>query len=1282
MALGSAGSTPFGGHAGTVRCVAFGPAMDILGSGGGDGTIRIWDVASGRQRSQLTGHRSDVQSVAFSPRAGILASGGGDGTVRIWDVASGRQRSQLTGHRSDVQSVAFSPDGALLASGGGDGTVRIWDVASGQQRSQLTGHRGDVQSVAFSPDGALLASGGSDGTARLWDAAAARPRGQFLGHTSAVCSVAFSPTGKVVACGRNDGSVQLWDVASRFRREEFVGHQGDVQSVAFSADGDTLATAGADGTVRLWDIATAQERARFAGHAGWVFSVAFGADDATVASGDESAVRLWDVATGQRRRTLTGHTGPVNSVAYRPAGDDVLASGGGDGAIRLWEVSTGFQRAELPGQAGALRSVAFSPDGTILAGGGDDGSVRLWDVARTRERARLAGHTHAVWSAAFSPDGTTLASAGADGVACLWDVGSGAQRSRLLAGTPILSVAFSPDGATVVTGGEDGRLRLWDRASGQPRAEIPGHASPVRAVAFSPDGTILASGSEDSTIGLWDPDTGEQRAQLTGHTALVWSVAFSPDGTVLATGSTDETVCLWDTATGERRAQLFGHTDSVWSVAFSRDGAQLATAGQDRTIRLWNLQTNRQAAGTGFGASRTAGRRLPGVSSDTPSDTDLLGVHKDVETLADLIAAANTRPPLAIAVIGDWGAGKSSVMLQMRNRIDLLAEMSRTNSRVSAFATSVRQVEFNAWHYSDDNVWAGLVSHLFQALAAPGDRAPVVEADDKPDAEEIKSERSKIQSQVDDLKAEQKRLDAELTKAADVPQPTGFLAWLNSPYYAAKIATIALRESMRDISIALPLLLSWAVLGAAAYAVWHFFGGRIGATAVAAAAVAAPATAVIGKFKTGHDKLMRFAENQRKELEEEKAAADKKVRGLQEQLLVVDAVARLGEFLDDRGKPSAYREYQGLPGQIHGDLMQLSEALDKAREQWIEDGAVEQPPLERIVLYIDDLDRCRPRRVVEVLEAVHLMLAFQLFVVVVAVDARWLIRSLEQHHQDLFRTAGEEPLGGSNDDSAGWVTPIDYLDKIFQIPYVLVPPTPKATADYLRALVPETPPAELPDSGETTPDLARTQADEAGDRGAGGATPTGYSGAKGQPDPGQSIPEGESAEASRRDASVVPNVNPPGLILSPVEVDFMARLGILTRTPRAAKRMVNLYRLVRIGIPDDELPDFVSDEKGGNYKAVQILLGILTGYPTLAHRIFQRLLAASAGDELMRVLSATELDHADQAALTRLKSDLGAINEDTPLSAKVGDYQRWCPVLARHSFHTRDLARQQFGLAP
>ena len=119
--------------------------------------------------------------------------------------------------------------------------------------------------------------------------------------------------------------------------------------------------------------------------------------------------------------------------------------------------------------------------------------------------------------------------------------------------------------------------------------------------------------------------------------------------------------------------------------------------------------------------TRRIGRPLAGVRSDAPSERDLIAATSDVETLADLIAAAETSPPLAIALIGDWGVGKSSVMLQIQHRIDALAEMSRNNPGLSVFASNVRQVRFNAWDYSDDQLWSGLVEHLFRALAADPD---------------------------------------------------------------------------------------------------------------------------------------------------------------------------------------------------------------------------------------------------------------------------------------------------------------------------------------------------------------------------------------------------------------------------------------------------------------------------------------------------------------------------------------------------------------------------------
>ena len=119
---------------------------------------------------QRTGSIGD--SVAISPDGHTLATGTSGGWIRLWDLASGRERARLQGHDGPVTSVAFSPDGKTLASSsGGDKTVRLWDLASGRERARLQGHDNWVISVAFSPDGKTLASGSVDKTVRLWDLA-------------------------------------------------------------------------------------------------------------------------------------------------------------------------------------------------------------------------------------------------------------------------------------------------------------------------------------------------------------------------------------------------------------------------------------------------------------------------------------------------------------------------------------------------------------------------------------------------------------------------------------------------------------------------------------------------------------------------------------------------------------------------------------------------------------------------------------------------------------------------------------------------------------------------------------------------------------------------------------------------------------------------------------------------------------------------------------------------------------------------------------------------------
>ena len=75
--------------------------------------------------------------MAFSPDGTVLATGSHDLTIKLWDVATGRERATLRGHTGNVYTVAFSPDGSLLASGSLDGTVRIWDMARAPVREAV-----------------------------------------------------------------------------------------------------------------------------------------------------------------------------------------------------------------------------------------------------------------------------------------------------------------------------------------------------------------------------------------------------------------------------------------------------------------------------------------------------------------------------------------------------------------------------------------------------------------------------------------------------------------------------------------------------------------------------------------------------------------------------------------------------------------------------------------------------------------------------------------------------------------------------------------------------------------------------------------------------------------------------------------------------------------------------------------------------------------------------------------------------------------------------------------
>lgn len=138
----------------------------LLGNEQGD--LAIHDARSGRLVRRFPAHDGVIRAIAVHPSQLWAATGGGDTSIRIWDLTTGALRVEMTNLPRLTWSLAFHPGGRRLASGGQDGIVRVWDTVSGLQKLSLHGHRAYVKCVAFSPDGTHLASASGDGTVRVW----------------------------------------------------------------------------------------------------------------------------------------------------------------------------------------------------------------------------------------------------------------------------------------------------------------------------------------------------------------------------------------------------------------------------------------------------------------------------------------------------------------------------------------------------------------------------------------------------------------------------------------------------------------------------------------------------------------------------------------------------------------------------------------------------------------------------------------------------------------------------------------------------------------------------------------------------------------------------------------------------------------------------------------------------------------------------------------------------------------------------------------------------------
>ncbi len=672
----------------------------------------------------------------------------------------------------------------------------------------------------------------------------------------------------------------------------------------------------------------------------------------------------------------------------------------------------------------------------------------------------------------------------------------------------------------------------------------------------------------------------------------------------------------------------------------------------------------------------------PGYSHENLSGPDQLDITNDINALASLISLKDLHPPLAVGLFGNWGSGKSFFMEKLKERIN-----EYSNNSGGHFANRVVHIKFNAWHYSDSNLWASLVVHIFKELdthfnGQKNDLKKLLNAE-LTSSQEIMQE---LELQKQDLRLKKKNNKVRLDQITRKKNEKGlFLRKLQNANILKELFQKdqelkgQVEKSLKKIgfdkfniddlkvdtlnnirfnyktlksihwlwyAVAIPLLLGGAFLSMNPFE-WNYDEWISRITLGSSALVyGIPLSKLIGyfkKFRRTLNSVNNVADNLRITKTQQEQNINREISQLDSLIDKIEleqkhateqytqALANFNNFdinkhisnyIRSRLSSNDYQQHLGIISLIREDFEKLrnlllsgdtwKEGLNDKEIELLEGKRNNDLLIDRIVLYIDDLDRCPKEIVIKVLEAIHLLLAFDLFVVVVGVDSRWVSSSLANHYPHLLSGNGIKNTDYVHElskpkSSLDQASTYDYLEKIFQIPFALKPINEEGKKKYLKALL-----KKQMESKEEQPKESSQEVDtkllksQNGDKSLGGLDQT--IALKAAPELGglTEILEEVIDQPTEEAESPSPDtgIELRALTISEEEYDTICEIvPIIGETPRTLKRYINLYRLIKA----HKGSLLNTAESVDEYRPIVFMLAIVVGNAPFAQEFFSKL---------------------------------------------------------------------------
>jgi WD40 repeat protein len=410
----------------------------ITGGNTHNSFVYLWDAASGRLLHVLKGHKMgpsfySTRGVAFSADGKLLYTGGDDRTIRVWDVASGKQLRCLEGGGFPV---AISPDGKTLASGSSqrDWCLRLWDAETGKPRCVYDGHRRDMTTLAYAPDSKVVATGGGTGRVHLWDVATGKYLHGWKAHRHGVTHLLWSPDGKTLFSVNNDKI--FWNPRTG-RKQDTIPRNDLYGPYLFHPTENVLIGTDSWTRIRFRDLSTGKDRLVLENKQWLTKALAITRDGKRLAiCRNGEALQMWDLTASKSLWLVDEET--YYSLAFSPDGRVLYFNELKTCGIAARRTEDGKELFRIPFEPCVCLSLALSGDGRAIVAIAYDprtrqSHLRLIETASGRERRRYQGHAYDIRAVAFAPKGRTFTTVSSDCTGLVWDALSNAPIPKLTA---------------------------------------------------------------------------------------------------------------------------------------------------------------------------------------------------------------------------------------------------------------------------------------------------------------------------------------------------------------------------------------------------------------------------------------------------------------------------------------------------------------------------------------------------------------------------------------------------------------------------------------------------------------------------------------------------------------------------------------------------------------------------------------------------------------------------------------------------------------------------------